>query len=184
MDYLLQGMFGERSLTKVAGIFLLRAQAESALEQLRNRAGLDGSQVRLLRPEDADTSHGELFGRAVEPESEGVARTLVQTHVVGGFAGAVLGVALFLWLSRADNPLVASSPVVAFVAIVGFGITFGLLAAGLLALRPDHILLISRLRTALRENRWAVVVHPVNRAQTAKAKQVLEEVQAEVVSTA
>ncbi|MCB1979541.1 MAG: hypothetical protein M9919_05035 [Burkholderiaceae bacterium] len=183
MDYLLQGMFGERSLTKVAGIFRQRAQAEASLEQLRFSAGLERSQLRLLRPEDADAARSELFGRAVEPESAGLARTLVQTHVVGGFAGAVLGLALFYWLARADNPLITSSPVVAFIAIVGFSITFGLLAAGLLALRPDHVLLISRVRSALRENRWAVVVHPVNRAQTAKAKEVLEAGQAEVVST-
>ncbi len=183
MDHFLHGLFGERSLTKVAGIYPVRAAAEAGLEQLRNGAGLTRAQVRLLRPGDVEPSHRDLFGRAAEPESAGLARTLVRTHLLGAVAGAVLGLALFLWLSRADNPLIAGSPAVAFVAIVGFGITFGLMVAGLIALRPDHIMLISQLRSALRANRWVVVAHPVNREQAAQAKAALLATQAEVHST-
>lgn len=183
MDYLLQGMFGERSLTKVAGIYHRQADAEASLEQLRNSAGLEGPQVRLLGPQDASESHRDLFGTAIEPESAGLARTLVQTHVVGGMAGAALGLAIFLWLSRAGHAFIASSPLLAFLAIVGFATVFGLLAAGLIALRPDHILLISELRSALRAKRWVVVAHPVNREQTARIKELLRATQAEVRST-
>lgn len=183
MDYLLQGMFGERSLTKVAGIYHHQAAAEAGLEQLRNAAGLERSQVRLLRPQDAQQSNRELFGRAVEPESAGLARTLVQTHVVGGLAGVVFGVGLYLWLARAAHPFITSSPLLAFIAIVGFSTTFGLMAGGFIALRPDHIFLISQLRSALRENRWVVVAHPVNREQAARAKGLLLQSQAEVHST-
>lgn len=183
MAYFLQGLFGERSLTKVAGFFNQRAQAEAVMEQLRNEAGLDKTQVRLLRPQDAIASNRELFGHTVEPESAGVARTLVQTHLVGGLAGAMLGLALFMWLSRAGNPLLASIPVIGFVVIVGFGITFGLLAAGLIALRPDHIMLTSQLRAALNENRWVLIAHPVNSDQVANVKRLLEASTAEVHST-
>lgn len=183
MDYVLQGMFGERSLTKVAGIYHHQAAAEAGLEQLRNSAGLERSQVRLLRPQDAKQSHRELFGRAVEPESAGLARTLIQTHVIGGMAGAVVGLGLYLWLSRAAHPFIASSPLLAFIAIVGFATTFGLMAGGFIALRPDHIFLISQLRSALRENRWVIVTHPVNREQAARVKELLVASQAEVHST-
>jgi len=77
----------------------------------------------------------------------------------------------------------ASSPLLAFIAIVGFSTTFGLMAGGFIALRPDHIFLISQLRSALRENRWVVVAHPVNREQAARAKGLLLQSQAEVHST-
>ena len=55
------------------------------------------------------------------------------------------------------------------IAIVGFGCVFGLLLGGLLALRPDHVLLISNLRKALNAGSWAVVVHPVGATQVQAA---------------
>lgn len=183
MDHLLQSMWGERSPTRVVGVYQKQASAEAVLERLRNSAGLGRAQVRLLRPQDASPSHRDLFGQSVEPESAGQARTLVRTHVLGGLAGGGLGVALYLWLAASDHPLIASSPLLAFVVIVGLAIAFGLLAGGLLALRPDHILLINQLRSALRENRWVVVAHPLDRAQTAKVKEVLKSTHAEVHST-
>lgn len=183
MSYLLQGLFGERSLTKVAGLFAQKGQAESTMEQMLVSGGLSAAQVRLLGPQDARMARREMFGRAVEPESRGIAKTLVLTHVVGGMAGAVAGLALYWWFSRSGHPMIVSSPVVAFIAIVGFASTFGLMAGGLLALRPDHVRLITRVRSALRHNQWAVVAHPIDSEQTARVKQVMEKNAAEVVTT-
>lgn len=183
MSYFLQGLFGERSLTKVAGLFAQKSQAESSVEQVLRSGGLNAAQVRLLGPQDARTARRELFGRAMEPESAGIARTFLQTHLVGGMAGAVAGLALYLWFYRAGHPMIASGPVVAFIAIVGFAATFGLLLGGLLTMRPDHVRLITRVRSALRHNQWAVVAHPINSEQTERVRQVLEKSAAEVVTT-
>lgn len=79
--------------------------------------------------------------------------------------------------------MVASSPLLAFIALVGFSITFGLLAGGFLSMRPDHIRLITRVRSALRHNHWAVVAHPTTPEQTARVKAVLHDSAAEVIST-
>lgn len=183
MSYFLQGLFGERSLTKVAGLFAQKSQAESSMEQVLRSGGLNAAQVRLLGPQDAHTARREWLGRAMEPESAGMARTFLQTHLVGGMAGAVAGLALYLWFYRAGHPMIASSPAVAFIAIVGFAVTFGLLLGGLLTMRPDHVRLITRVRSALRHNQWAVVAHPINSEQTERVRQVLEKSAAEVVST-
>lgn len=183
MRYFLQGLFGERSLTKVAGLFAQKSQAEASAEQVVRAGGLAPAQVRLLGPQDARNARRELLGRAVEPESVGIAKTFVQTHLVGGMAGAVAGLGLYLWFLRAGHPMIASSPVVAFIAIVGFATTFGLLAAGLLTLRPDHIRLITRVRSALRHDQWAVVAHPTSPEQTQRVRQVLEKNATEVVAT-
>lgn len=169
--------------TKVAGVFGQQAQAEAAMEALRNEAGLNSSQVRLLRPQDALTSQSEWFGRATDQEPVGVVRTLINTHLVGGLMGALIGLGLFIWLDRASNPLVTNSPSVAFVAVVGFGVTFGLMAAGVVSLRPDHLLLTSKVRAALKAHRWVVVAHPQTREQTAHVKRLLEAGLAEVCST-
>jgi hypothetical protein len=41
-----------------------------------------------------------------------------------------------------------------------FGAFAGGMAGGLLTLRPDHALVIRQIRSALKQGRWAVVVHP------------------------
>ena len=69
--------------------------------------------------------------------------------------------------------MVTSSPVPAFLAMGGVGTAFGLIAGGLLTLRPDHVQLISAVRTALANNRWALVLHPFNAAQVQSARDLL-----------
>lgn len=183
MAYLLQGLFGERSLTKVAGLFAQKGQAESSMAEMMRLDGIRTGQVKLLGPRDARAPHRELFSYSIEPETQGIARTFYQTHVLGGMAGAAAGLALYVWFLRAGHPMIASSPLLAFIALVGFGTTFGLLAGGLLSMRPDHIRLITRVRSALRHDHWAVVAHPTTPEQTAKVKAVLHDRAAEVVST-
>ncbi|SFE03316.1 hypothetical protein [Paracidovorax konjaci] len=184
MDHLMQGMFGERSLTKVAGIYTERDQAEAMVGRALRLPGMQRTQVRLLGPQDARASRRDLFGRQLEPEQAGIWRTIVRSHVVTGLAGAVAGVLFHAWLLRGGQPMVASSPLLAFIAIVGFATTFGLLFGGLVSLRPDHIRLISHVRSALRAGHWAVVVHPTDSHQALVSQDLLEgSGAAQVVST-
>ena len=183
MDTLFHGLFGERSLTKVAGLYVDQTRAESALAQVLRTAGLQAGQVRLLGPQHAKTPRREIFARSMEPEPAGIARTVFQTHAVCGAAGAVLGLALYAWFYRAAHPMIMSSPLVSFIAIVGFATTFGMLFAGLLSMRPDHIRMITKVRSALRHNRWAVVAHPVNSQQAQRVKDVLQTEATEVIET-
>lgn len=175
MDYLLQGMFGDRSLTKVAAVFNDRADAQAMVARLQSLPGMAPGQVRMLRPEDAREDHAEHFGRTLEPEQRGIFRTMIRAHVVTGFAGGVLGLLLYAWLLRSGTPLIASSPLLAFIAVVGFCTTFGLLAGGLVTMRPDHVGLITEVREALEQGRWAVVVHPTDTAQTRQARALLQD---------
>jgi len=183
MGYLLQGLFGERSLTKVAGLFNQQSQAENTMAQVLRTAGLQAGQVRLLGPQHAYAPRREIFSRSMEPEPTGMARTFFQSHIVFGAAGGVLGLGVFAWFFRAAHPMILSSPLLSFIALVGFGTTFGMLFAGLLSLRPDHIRMITHVRSALRHNHWAVVAHPVDPAQTEKVKAVLEREASEVLTT-
>ena len=62
--------------------------------------------------------------------------------------------------------MVASSPLLAFIAI-----------------RPDHVWLTTAVRTALKENRWAVIVHPLDADQTAASKEMLSQSGTEVLKS-
>lgn len=176
-------MFGERSTTKLAGVFGSRSNAEAAMQRLAKLPGFQPGQVRLLGPKDARASHREVFGRRLQPEQRGIASTLVRAHVVWGVVGLLIGLALFFWLYSRGQPMVASSPMLAFIAIVGFATTFGLLIGGAVALRPDHVRLISAVRRALREQQWAVVVHPTDAEQAERAKALLQGSANELIST-
>lgn len=183
MEYVLKGMFGEKSLTKVVGLFIDKTQADAAAADVMKTPGMVAGQTRVLGPQDAKMSHRELFGRSMEPEQHGIFKTMLITHGVTGLAGGVLGVLLFIWFYRNGQPMVVSSPMLAFIAMVGFGMTFGLILGGLLTIRPDHIWLISAVRSALKENRWAVVVHPTDAEQTVAAKETLRQSGAEVLKS-
>jgi hypothetical protein len=183
MDYLLQGMFGEKSLTKVVAVFDDQASAEAVIGRLLRLPGMEPGQVRLAGPKDLRTHRADLFGRKMEPEQRGIFQTLLRTHVVTGFAGGVLGLVLYAYLMGTGHPMMVSSPLLAFIAIVGFATTFGLMLGGLVAMRPDHIRLITQVRAALRSGRWAVVVHPTDGHQADLAQEALQASSANVMRT-
>lgn len=174
MAFTLKRLFGERSLTKLAGLYEQRADAERAAADLVRMTELKPAQVRILGPADANFSRRDLFARSVEPEARGIFLTILRAHVFMAMAGAVLGALLYGWLFSQGQPMVRASPGLSLLAIVGFATTFGLLLGGLLSLRPDHTVLMTELRTGLEADRWAVVVHPTDRRQVDSAKQALE----------
>ena len=183
MEYILKGLFGEKSLTKVAGLFPDKGEADAAAARVLKAPGMVAGQVRVLGPQDAKMSRREVFGRSLEPEQRGIFKTLFITHGITGLGGAIAGLLLFTWLYRSGQPMVASSPMLAFIAIIGFSITFGLLLGGLIAIRPDHVWLITAVRSALKRNQWAVVVHPLDGGQTSAAKDILIESGAKILRT-
>jgi len=183
MEYTMKGMFGEKSLTKVVGVFPDKAQADAAASQVLKAPGMLLDQARVLGPQDARMSRREIFSRTLEPEQRGIYKSIFITHGVTGLVGAVVGLLLYVWLLRSGHPAVASSPLLAFIPIVGFATTFGLLLGGLMTIRPDHVWLITKVRGALKHNRWAVVVHPLDPDQREAAKAALGASGGQVLST-
>lgn len=183
MEHLLKSLSGEKSLTKVVGVFASQAQAQAALGKLLATPGMAVDQARLLGPEDARLSRREMFSRTMEPEQRGIYKTIFVTHGILGLAAGIGGVLLYLWLLRSGQPMVTSSPLLAFIAIVGFATTFGLLLGGLVTMRPDHVWLINAVRSALKQNRWAVVVHPTDERQSQAAKETLQQNGAELLKS-
>lgn len=183
MEHFPQGLLGEKSLTKVVGLYADAQHAQAAAAKAQYLYGIAPGQVRLLGPQDAKNTHRNLFDCSMEPEQRSIFKTLFQAHGVTALAGAMGGLLLFFWLMDSGQPMVLSSPWLAAMALIGFGIIFGLLLGGLIALRPDHIQLITTVRSALAHNRWALVLHPSNAEQTRTAKDFLAATGAEVLST-
>lgn len=166
-------IFGERSLTKVAGLFASKSEAETAAQQLRAAAGLDDPQVYVVGPPDGAAADSPALSRKLEPEQAGIWRTLIRAHVIAGSAGVIAGILLYLGFLAADTAAVESTPGMSLVAMVFFGLLIGLLLGGLLTARPDHSWVIATVRRAVRQGRWAVVVHPLTQQQLDTAMQEL-----------
>ena len=173
MEYVLKGLFGEKSLTKVVGLFADKKQADAAAFEVQKAPGMAPWQSRVLGPQDSKMSRHNLLARTMEPEQGGIFKTLIMAHSVAGFLGAIVGGLLFFWLYRGGNGMVVASPMMALFPMVGFGAVLGLLLGGLISLRPDHVWLITAVRSALEQNQWALVVHPTDADQTAAVKQAL-----------
>lgn len=168
-------LFGERSLTKVAGLFASRRQAVAAIRCLQESGALDPPQIMLVGPPDGQGNASGAFSRKLEPEPVGIWRTLIRAHLVGGAAGGAAGLLLYLGFVLSGNVAVVSSPALSLVAIVFFSVLLGLLVGGLLSLRPDHLRVISAVRRAVRQGRWAIVVHPLTERQADLALTELRE---------
>lgn len=54
---------------------------------------------------------------------------------------------------------------------------------GLVSMRPDRTLLDVKVEDAVEKGRWAVIVHPVDRDEEERARDVLEHTSGEAVRT-
>lgn len=173
----LKGLTGERSDHKLAAVFDDPANANGAAETVRSDTGLNGTDVRVLAPGGAES------GRALEPESQGIWRTLVRSHVWLGVLGAVAGALLFAVLMAMDVAFIVGNVGWAFGLMVVLGGVGGLLLGGLVTLRPDHVPFILEARRALDEGKFVVVVHAPDEATLTQARHTLDGLDVRSVQT-
>lgn len=166
--------FGERSVSKVAGLFNSNDMALIAAQSVVDISSLDVSQVRVLGPSDTVVSDDARVARAIEPEPYGIWQTLLKAHLAAGLLGLVAGVLLFAAMMLVGIQAVVSSPFLSLVAFAGFGLIFGLMVGGVLSLRPDHGRVLAVVRQGLEHGQWAVIAHPCNAQQTHLAVKALQ----------
>jgi len=160
----------EESVTKVVGIYATQASAAAA------RRGLAEAQIVsvLLSPSDARQRRQDFLSRSFEPESRGIWQTIIRTHLLAGAIGATVGLCFWGVLRAQGQSMVSSSPLLSLIFVLFLTTALGLMAGGLIALRPDHSSVFHELRNALRRGAYAVVAHPTDAAATDAAVRLLE----------
>lgn len=159
---------GEAIDHKLAAVFDNDADAQHSAEAVLEATSLDPDQVKVVRPGDTHP------GWELEPEDRGIWRTLVRSHLWLGLLGALTGLAVFMVLFMigvgfiVDNGLVAAAVLAALFAVLG------LLLAGLVTLRPDHMPYIVTAQSALRAGKTVVAVHARDRNQLKEARKELQ----------
>ena len=168
---------GEHFDHKLAAIFDSEPAATSWLETLSNDTSLQRSQLMVIQSGDRHP------GWELEPEDRGIWKTLLRSHLWLAVAGAVLGGALCVVLMVLGVGFVSANGLTALMVFVGFGAVFGLLAGGLVTLRPDHSPYLVKAQSALRRGKIVLAVHARTHEQLEEAQRVLKGANVEVVST-
>jgi len=156
-------VLGENYSHKISAEFETQIAASSAAESLES-AGIPIGQIRVIQPHDPNMGH------KVEPDDQGIARSLVKAHVMFGLIGLVVGLVIAAVLVTVGPALTRSSPLMTFIALGFVCPVLGLLLAGAVSLRPDHDLLIEKARMATDGGRWTVVAHCASVEQQELAK--------------
>jgi len=168
---------GEVSDHKLAGLVADQARAHELAAAVRAGAGLAATQVRVLSPGD------DHVGRALEPESRGIAFTMIRAHLWLALAGAATGALAYGILFALGIEFITLSPWWSAALLVGFGIVGGLLLGGAVTLRPDHSPYITAAREALQAGKHVIVVHATSNDQLKEAETILKAGGSETVRT-
>lgn len=170
---------GEESITKVVGFYGTQEDASTA------HAGLAQANIAsvLLSPSVVHRRRQDFLSRSFEPESRGIWHTIIRAHLLAGVVGAVVGLCVWGVLKAQGQSLVISSPLLSLIFIVFMTTALGLMAGGLIALRPDHSVVFQEVRTALERGSYAVVAHPTDSASVDVAARLLEAKSQRVVRT-
>jgi len=160
-------VLGENYSHKISAEFDSRMAADNAAESLKF-AGIPLAQIQVIKPNDPH------MARKVEPEMQGIARSLVKAHVMFGLIGLVVGLVTAALLVTIGPAVTRSSPLMTFIALGFLCTVLALLLAGVVSLRPDHDLLIEKARTATNTGRWTVVAHCDSVEQQEQAKTTMD----------
>ncbi|MDT6964663.1 riboflavin biosynthesis protein RibA [Cupriavidus sp. SZY C1] len=168
---------GEAANTRIAALYDTEADAAQAVDLVCTSARLSAGQVKLIHPHEAH------FGRKLEPDEAGIARTAVRSHLTLGACGMILGLLVMAVLYLQDVAWVTQNPVPAGLVGAFIGAMLGMMGSGLITARPDHQAVITPVREAVRGGRWAVLVNPESPQQCDDAMRTLRGTHAEVMRT-
>lgn len=169
---------GETSNHKLAAVFDDRADAEEATRAVAAETSLAADQLAVVDADAAQTN------RKLLPESHGIWRTLIRSHVVLGAVGALTGIGLFVSLYMLGARFVTDNPLLAAMVFVHVLTLFGLMVGGLTTIRPDQVPYVRVARKALREGHVVVLVHAQSGSELSAARDVLKQPALKAVRTA
>ena len=78
------------------------------------------------------------FARKMEPESKGIRRTAIRSHLVLGPSGLLVGALAAATLVTLGWPAAVASPMLTALFLATLGLFSGLMLAGLFTLLPDR----------------------------------------------
>lgn len=166
---IIRQLFGEKYLSHLTAVFKDEAQAHEAADELRRHPDMERAQISVIAPGESRPAS------KVEPETRGIWRTAWKSHLVLGVLGLFLGIMVAKLLLASGAAFATTSPNVLVAVLAFFGLSGGMILAGLLTLRPDQDRLIGAARDAAAEDKWTVVAHIKNAGEKEAAREMLSQ---------
>ena len=159
----------EKHTGRVAAVYNDERSANAARQKLIDQGNISPAVISIVKPQDSNLS------KKIEPESHGIAKTLVKSHGWLGLSGALIGILLATVLAFNGPEMTRSSPLLTYLVFIFFGVIFGMMLAGAISIRPDHDPLITKTVEASQENDWTVIVQTDDRDEIDLVKTLLED---------
>lgn len=160
-------------LHKVAGIYSNSNIAGTARDRLIER-GFATEQIILLQPDDpsADVK--------IEPDGDAVLKEVVKDGVLGGTIGGGVGALGAVGLMAANVSLFLAAPLIAPLAIIGWGVGVGAMAGASTGSGLKEGRFADIVKTALNNGKYVLIAHAATDDQTKIAQEVLSATVSEV----
>ncbi len=158
----------EQKPAKVAAVFDNEAEARAAREELINDGNFNAKTVNIITPGDDNLS------KKIQPESKGIAGTIIKSHGILGVVGLLVGLIAASILIAAGPTFTQSSPLATYFALGFVGLLIGMMIAGAITLRPDHDPLTNKTIKASQQHQWTVIVQTDSHDTNQLAKQILQ----------
>lgn len=156
----------EKYTGRVAAVYGDEASAHAAKQKLIDN-GISPSLINVVKPDDSAIS------KKIEPDSQGIAKTIVKSHGWLGLIGVIAGILIATILVFSGPEMTQSSPLFTYLVFIFFGLLFGMMLAGMISIRPDHDPLITKTIEASHEHHWTVTVQTEEHEEITLIKQLL-----------
>lgn len=157
-----------KNVHKVVGIFATLTEAHAARKALLNR-GLEPSHMNLIVPDD------QRIDKKIEPDSDGVVKEVVNDAFIGGAIGSGVGAVGAVAMAAASITLFAASPILAPLALMGFGAIVGAnIGAGVaIGIKEDQF--ADMIRDVTNDGQYVLIVHTYSEGERNQAHDILAE---------
>ena len=158
---------------KHAAILETESAAKALQKQLQNETEKE-IKIFCISP-DPEHSISEKMEHKLEPETREIQHTIVRDAIYGATGGAFVG-GMTAFVSGALNlALFATHPVIATLAVLGYGSALGATGGMIVGVKPKEDLFVAVLEDALIRGHWVVITHSADRQTDQKISLLMKD---------
>jgi len=146
-------------------------QAAFDAEKEINRLNLSGIKAYVLSPDiEADE-------KKLEPESNKIRNRFIRNALIGGVAGAFVGVIIFLILKTINPDIFIENPALADITGLSvIGSFIGVILGVLFGAKVKEDMFLGELQDTLKQGNWGLIIHSDNKETSDKINKILQSV--------
>lgn len=149
----IRGAIVDAQYVQIASVFTNEKDARESVNELVKTTNISREQLTVIKPNDNE------FSEKLEGDSRALGKLMWHSHLILGAAGLFVGAVVAFFLVSYGPAMTQQNPFWTYLALISPGLFTGLFVAGLLSLRPDRNLIIEKVKSAIKQNRFAIVVN-------------------------